>query len=252
MEGKKMEESKAIYERILAKGPSQETTHIILSKMKEEGLHARVIQECIRALAINSDHIRIRRLLAETYLESGLLSQAETELEGVAVQLDHLSSTYKRLGEVYNRQGRVEEAHKVLNVYLVHQPKDQEALDLRDSLERMKEDRLTEQIPVSEEIVEAVEEDQEALQDLATPKLAEIYFDQGLIHEAVETYEKVLVQNPEDNVSRERLEALKEMLIEEKAEEDRARVKEKKEVMITMLEGWLTNLRNRSKPPVTY
>jgi tetratricopeptide (TPR) repeat protein len=204
------------------------------------------------------DHIRIRRLLAETYLESGRLSQAESELEEIAVQLDHLSSTYKLLGEVYNRQGRVEEALKVLNVYLAHQPEDREARDLRDGLERLKEDKVTEQIPVSEDTVkavgeeiEALGEDQEAFPDLATPKLAEIYFDQGLIHEAVETYEKVLVQNPEDNVSRERLETLKEMLVEEKAEEERARIREKKEVMIAMLEGWLANLQNRGKSPVT-
>ena len=102
-----MEESGAIYERILAQGPSKETIHIILSKMKEEGLLARVIQECIRALATHPDDIKIRLLLAETYLELGLLSQAEREFEGVAVQLDPFSSVYKRLGEIYGRQERV-------------------------------------------------------------------------------------------------------------------------------------------------
>jgi tetratricopeptide (TPR) repeat protein len=245
-----MEESWRIYETILAQGPSRETILIILSRMKKEGLLAKVIQESIRALATHPEDIQIRRLLAETYLESGLLSQAEREFEGAALQLDAFSSIYKRLGEIYGRQGREDEALRALNVYLAHEPEDEEAMERRDSLERIRTDKALEQ--VSEETLDSTEEIEETSPEIATPKLAEIYFAQGLIQEAAETYEKVVNQNPSDGASIDRLAELKEMLSAEKAVDDRRRLRVKKEELIGVLEEWLTRLQKRLSPPVTH
>ncbi|MFH0845320.1 MAG: tetratricopeptide repeat protein [Pseudomonadota bacterium] len=234
-----------LYSEIMSKGPSPGTIYFLLSKLKGEGPLSKIIQECIRALALYPDDISIRRLLAESYYESGLLSQAETELRKVIEQIDDLIPAYRQLTDVYARQGRAEEATQVLGVYLAHRPEDQEALEVMKGFRPEKEIAETvpsmdmaEEIPPMEEVVEEVPE-------IATPRLAEIYFDQGLLKEAIETYEKVLQRSPEESI-RMRLEELSAMMAEEKAavvDPDRKR----KERMIAILEGWLDNIRAGSK-----
>jgi len=234
-----------LYSEIMSKGPSPGTIYLLLSKLKGEGPLSKIIQACIRALALYPDDISIRRLLAESYYESGLLSQAETELRKVIEQIDDLIPAYRQLTDVYARQGRTEEATQVLGVYLAHRPEDQEALEVMKGFRIEKEIAETVpsmdvagEIPPMEEVVDEVPE-------IATPRLAEIYFDQGLLKEAIETYEKVLQRSPEESI-RMRLEELMDMMAEEKAavvDPDRKR----KERMIAILEGWLDNIRAGSK-----
>lgn len=242
---------------IMAKGPSPATIYIILSRLKEEGQWKRVIQECIKALAVTPDDIPIRRLLAEAYLGSGLLSQAETELKKVTLKIDDLIPAYRLLTEVYARQGRAEEASQAMKIYLAHRPEDGSAQEILKGLITEKEPvkpiptmEMEEEIlpeagepaPSMEMEEELLPEGGEEVPEIATPRLAEIYFDQGLLKEAIETYEKVLQRNPEDGHAGMRLEELRAMMAEEEAavmDPERKR----KERMIAALEGWLDNIR---------
>jgi len=80
--------------------------------------------------------------------------------------------------------------------------------------------------------------------DLATPTIAEIYFDQGQLKAAVSVYEKVVAGNPKDEKSLGRLKELKSLV---SFEESRA-VQEKgalrtKERMMEILERWLPRIK---------
>ena len=81
--------------------------------------------------------------------------------------------------------------------------------------------------------------------DVATPTLAEIFYSQGQIHEAISTYEKILLNNPGDKASIKRLVELKASITEEAepqlSDDDNTRAKEEK--MIAVLEGWLANIQ---------
>lgn len=247
-------------DQILADGPSSGTLIVVLSKLKEDGQFKRVIQECIKALRGHPNDIRIRQLLAESYLEMGWLSQAEAEMERVTRQLDHLISAYRLKAEIYYRGRRAAEASEALRLYLAHRPDDGEALALLERLkppEKIPVDKpfpMVEETPtpireVTEEVLEAAE--LKALPEIATPTLAEVYFSQGQLQEAINTYEKVVAQNPESEPLLHRLGELKAMssppasLVTE--DDASLRVRENKEKLITHLEKWRAQIRSMSQ-----
>jgi tetratricopeptide (TPR) repeat protein len=246
-----MENTDELYVRILADGPSPKTLFHLLSRLKREGQLRRVIQESLKALNANPNDIHIRRLLAETYFEAGLVSQAEAELEKVSALIGDLTDTYKLQAQIYMKQKRRQEATRSLELYLAHRPDDQEALDFLNTLTPEQETPVQElQSPMEE--IPAEPEEQEIVQEvpaaeveppeIATPTLAQIYFEQGQIEEAINTYEMIIAQDPEDESSKRRLEELQTMIAEEKGLEQ---VRQKKEKMIAILESWLANIRDQ-------
>ena len=245
--------------RILTHGPSQNTIFLVLTEMTKEGRFSEVIQECLKALSVYPDDIRLRNLLAESYLEAGFISLAEAELSRVTAELEPLTSAYKLQARIYIQQGKVEESSVSLKRYLALNPDDEEAIDLFVkilSAEAVPEPEVkpfdggAKKQPEEEEFGEdetkaAAAEEEEEIVDLATPTLAELYFSQGQIQEAIETYEKVLLNNPDDKRSEQRLNELRTPHDKETepqpSEEDAARAK--KEKAIEILEGWLSRVQ---------
>ena len=240
-----------LYSRIISNGPSPGTLSLVLSKLKEEGRLKRVIQECLKALNVYENDIHIRQLLADAYFEAGQISQAESEMEKVTAQIGELMSAYKLKAEIYRKQRREEEAIEALKLYLAHRPDDEEALHLLDTLMPAEEVPVPEPQPAIEEEPETPEA--EGIPEIATPTLAEIYFDQGQIQEAINTYERVVEQNPGDRRPLQRLEELKNMMGGEKTSEDERvdRARQKKKKMIAILDAWLANIRQQSKSPLS-
>jgi tetratricopeptide (TPR) repeat protein len=210
-----------------------------------------VIQESLKALNAYPNDIHIRRLLAETYFEAGLVSQAEAELERVSALIGDFTDTYKLQAQIYMKQKRQQEATRSLELYLAHRPDDQDALDFLKTLTPEQETPVQDLQPPVEEIP-AEPEEQEIVQgvpaaeveppEIATPTLAQIYFEQGQIEEAINTYEMIIAQDPEDESSKRRLEELQTMIAEEKTLKQ---VRQKKEKMIAILESWLANIRDQ-------
>lgn len=245
-----------LYTQILADGPSPKTLFHLLSRLKKEGQLRRVIQESLKALNAYPNDIYIRRLLAESYFEAGLISQAEAELEKVSALIGDLTDTYKLQAQIYMKQNRKREAARSLELYVAHRPNDQEALDFLSTLTPEEEAPVEEVQPPVEEIPAEAEEQliveeappaEEEPPEIATPTLAEIYFEQGQIEEAIDTYQIIVAQDPEDESSKERLEELRTMIAEETAVEEKQldEVRQKKEKMIAILESWLANIREQ-------
>jgi tetratricopeptide (TPR) repeat protein len=248
-----METSVSLFEGILAGSPSPGTLFIILSRMKEEGLFKRVIQECIKALGAYPHDIPIRNLLAETYLESGQLPQAESELNRVIALIDDLVFAYRLQTEILVRQNRQSEAIGPLKLYLAHRPDDTDASRLLEALQTP-EEIIDEQEPaMGEEFDYSRPTDDEKLPDIATPTLAEIYYQQGQIQEAIDTYENVISRNPEDLASRERLVELKGFMEKDLLPEDLSKDVEieKKLKIISILEDWLASFQEKSGTGMT-
>ena len=162
--------------------------------------------------------------------------------------------------DIYSHQKRGEEAAKALKVYLAHRPDDEEALRLLETLQPP-EEPPTQPTPAKEEEAVSLEEieeevapplEEEGLPDIATPTLAELYFDQGRLKEAIETYEKIIAQDPDDTQSGQRLDELIALSAQEKSAEvkEQDRVRQNKEKMIVILETWLANIREQSKTEI--
>jgi tetratricopeptide (TPR) repeat protein len=225
--------------------------------MKREGRSSEVIRECLKALSVYPDDIRLRSLLAESYLDVGFIGQAEAELNRISSEIASLVTAYKLQAYIYIRQQRIEEAHEALRRYLAHNPDDPEALDLLDRIKHTKEETVIE--PVEEEqpleyqetpvaVAQPVEEEREEMSELATPTLAEIYYNQGQIQEAIHTYEKVLLDDPNDEASKTRLSELRALVAEqtETPVAGKDSIKTRKEEMIGVLEEWLARIKESS------
>jgi tetratricopeptide (TPR) repeat protein len=226
-------------ERILAGGPSPGTLHVLLSKMLAEGRYNDIIRESLKALRVYPDDIRLRNLLAQAYLETGFIGLAEAELETTAERLSQSALTYKLQAEVCMRQNRPEEASEAVNRFLAIHPNDPDALALRKKLEMEQDNEHAEaaEPPLSGESEPATE--------LATPTLAEIYYNQGRVREAIDTYERVLRQGPGNDKAAERLSELKKEAGYAPASEAPmdARTKDKKEKVMGILENWLDKIK---------
>ena len=232
------------FRQILSHAPSQGTLLLVLKKIKEEGRPNEVIKECLNALSAYPDDIRLRTLLAESYLEAGFIGQAEAELDRVTSDIDDLSSAYRLKAEIYMRQKRDKHAFEALKCYLAHNPDDQEALDLFDSIKPAGEE-LPREAAERPDDVDRTAGEEEIFTELATPTLAEILYDQGQIHYAIRTYEKVLLDKPDDDAIIKRLAELKTLAAEETGsevpEEDKPGTKNAS--MIAVLEAWLARIR---------
>ena len=261
---------------ILDRGPSSETLCLVLAELKSLGHTRKVIQECIRALQNHPEDLALRLILAETYFEEGLLSQAEAEIETATSQMDRYASAYWLQTVIYHAQKRNDEALRSLKTYLALRPQDERALDL------LREIRAhAEALQAQEEIVElavveareppalkeieppafAMEEEtsefgfeEEVLSEIATPTLAEVYVHQGQIQEAISIYERVVAHNPEDQASLKRIQELNAMRAVEPPPAEEAkkipRAKQKKQKTLAILESWLANIRKMSEDTV--
>jgi tetratricopeptide (TPR) repeat protein len=242
-----MGESNELFTQILSSGPSQSTLFLLLTEMKKQGQNDDVIRECVKALNVYPDDYRIRRLLAECYLDAGLIDQSEKELEKVTSHIEHLIPVYKIQAESYARQGKVKEAAEALKKYLYHRPDDKEALSIEDRI------RPEQQKPIpkiSETLGDIAEEDEdtELIAELATPTLAEIYYNQGLIQEAINTYKSILSADPGNEAAGKRI---KELMALAEGEEDTPItgediIRERKKKMLGILEGWLARIQESS------
>jgi tetratricopeptide (TPR) repeat protein len=112
---------------------------LILREMKEEGRFNEVIRQCLKALDVYPEDIRLRSLLGECLLETGFIGQAELELNRVTLEINRVVSAYKLLGKIYLQQRRSDEAAEMLKQYLVHNPTDEEALELLDRVQTLEE-----------------------------------------------------------------------------------------------------------------
>ena len=226
-----MDNPNTFLEDILDSSPSPGTLFLVLSRLKEEGDLERVIKECRRALEIYPEDLYLRRLLAETYFDSGMIPQAGEEIKKVIQGVDELISSYSLQTEILIHQEREKEAIESLRLFLAHRPDDRDALRLMESLGPLDE---TSEGPGP------------ASPDIATPTLAEIYFDQGQLKRAIETYEKVIAGNPENPSILKRLDELRDMIGQDRADEDRdaERLRQQKIKMISVLEGWLAGIRH--------
>jgi len=214
-----------IYDEIVDKIATPKARLILLEILKGEGKPDRVIKACLKALEFLPDDISIRKLLAETYFEQGSIKLAEIELEKITKQINDLSSIYKLQYELFMKEDRVEEAANSLKLYLAHSGNDQDAAQLLSELSA----------PSKEEA-----------SILSTSTLAEIYYKQGELEEAIKIYKQIVKDFPDDEKSKTRLDELMEIKETEKSEKSKnGIIKEKKLVLIGVLERWLANIEKR-------
>ncbi len=220
-----MNTSNEIYDEIVDKIATPKARIILLEILKKEGKPEKVIQACLKALKSFPDDNGIRKLLAETYFEQRSVELAKEELDKISMQINELTSVYKLQAELFKEENMVEEAINSLKLYLAHHSNDQDAARLLSELSA----------PLKEEV-----------SILPTSTLAEIYFKQGQLEEAITIYTQVVKDFPDDEKYKNRLEELKALTTTVEPEKSHEVIlKEKTVTIIGILERWLTNIEKR-------
>ncbi|RJR47637.1 MAG: hypothetical protein C4576_09255 [Desulfobacteraceae bacterium] len=235
-------------DRVLKQAPSSETLFLLLANRKAEGRLKEVIRECIEALGRYPEDARLRGLLAESCYEDGWLSRAESEIETATAKIEELVHLYKLKGLIYSALNKKEDAVKSLELYLAHKPDDNEAVSLLESMKPAGESPFKYAPEVDTRTQETAPF---SVPEIATPTLAEVYFAQGQIEEAIATYQKVVDRNPDAERSRNRLEELKAMNSaldqEQEVGGEEEPLRSKKEKLIRVLETWREAIEVSSK-----
>ena len=211
-----------IDDEIVEKIATPEARIILLEILKKEGKSEKFIQACLKALESFPDDISIRKLLAETYFKQGSIELAKIEFEKISKQIRELSSVFKLQAELFKEESMDEEAINSLKLYLAHHSDDQDAAHLLSELST----------PPKEET-----------SILPTATIAEIYYKQGELDEAIKIYTQLIKDFPDDENYKNRLEALRAEKKPEYTESSHeATVQEKELKIIETLERWLNNL----------
>lgn len=239
-----------LYGEILDQGPSLTTLHLVLEKMREEKRFSEVVRACNEGLRRYPDDIRLRRMLAECYMEMGFFSLAETEVNLAVEKLEELLPLFKFQAEVFERQGRIKEAGEAARKYAAYFSGNGEAAQLFGRLAQTEEAFPSESDEVPNDQDSPISVPEEIVPEIATHTLAEIYESQGQIQAAIQTYRELIEQNPEDHRARERLERLSAGT--EPGEDLPVHPLERwdgRERMIGVLEGWLARIQeiNRAR-----
>jgi tetratricopeptide (TPR) repeat protein len=211
--------SEGLYTEIIDKIETPSASALLVKLLLKEGKTEIAIEACLKALEIFPDNMTIRRLLAETYLQQGQMELAERELERLADQIGELTSVFKLQAKLFKKEEKLKEAIRALEVYLVHHKDDEEAVQLLSELSSTGK---------GEQDV------------LPTPTLAEIFFKQGAMEEAIKVYQQVVEASPDDEKSKMRLNELKQVTVAEVQEiAGETATKGKKLELIRILENWL-------------
>jgi tetratricopeptide (TPR) repeat protein len=211
--------AEGLYTEIIDKIETPSASALLVKLLLKEGKAEMAIEACLKALEIFPDNMSIRRLLAETYVQQGRMEHAERELKKLADQIGEFTSVFKLQAKLFKKEEKLDEAIRALEVYLVHHKDDEEAIQLLSELSSTGK---------GEQHV------------VPTPTLAEIFFNQGALEEAIKVYQQVVEGNPDDEKSKMRLNKLKQMKVagvQETAGE--TGTKDKTLELIRVLENWL-------------
>jgi tetratricopeptide (TPR) repeat protein len=213
-----------IYDEIIDKIATPKARLLLVETLKKEGKPQTVIQACKKVLEVFPDDISIRRLLAETYFEDESLDLAEIELDKIAQEINKLSYIYKLQSELFRRQNRIDDAVHSLQLYLAHNEQDREAADLLEELSQPEEEPSA----------------------LPTSTLAEVYYKQGELDEAIKVYEQVVASSPDDEKAKNRLDELRGEREAQEGELERLQsARERKLKLLGVLERWLAAVEDR-------
>ena len=183
--------------------------------------------------------------LAEAYRQTGLLDDALEAARLGTKMLPHFSPGFSTMGRILGQMGRIDEAmssyakalsidrqsqsalvglarlhlirserdlaRKILQQAAEFHPGDEKVTDMLNALDLP---RPWAEIKQASQIRESAPRTESTLDDpgapIPTATLAEIYVKQGLLGKAVEIYQDILKQNPDNDTARERMMQLQE------------------------------------------
>ncbi len=177
-----------------------------LFELADQNRLSLAIKICYELLKAGEDP-RIRIILSHLLASSGFTTLSDLELSKAIGQIKEGSLAYLVKGETLLSRDRLEEGRLYLETYLALNPEDHGARERLQGVSALLERDYLDRGLVETPSLQA-EEEELPLEDINTPALAEIYFEQGALEDAIRVYEAYLQKNPGDHTAKKRLEEL--------------------------------------------
>lgn len=218
-----------LYQQMMSKDPSSHVYVYLAEALLEREMYGEAIETCVNGLRLRPHDLRARVILGLSYLRTGELERAESELLKAKEMLEINTVTYRALAELYDEKGDLEQSGRYRQLFeAIHAPETDEAEVVEAELKQVDE--------------EVPEEDTE----VATVTMAELYEEQGHLNKAAEVYRNILETSPETEGVEAKLADLEKRVADAKVGS----------TLLSILESWQSGLQERdtqegSEPPST-
>jgi tetratricopeptide (TPR) repeat protein len=213
-----------VYQQMMSKDPSSQVFVYLAEALWEREMYEEAIETCIKGLRLRPHDLRARVILGLSYLRTGALDSAETELLKAKEMLEINTVIYRNLAELYDKKGDSEQAFHYQKLFEVINPSTVTEVET-EADEPGSASAAREALPEDAEMMDTV-------------TLAELYEQQGHVDKAIEVYRKILETSPETEEVEARLAELEKQIGE--PQEGRT--------LLSVLEAWQSKLRKKAAP----
>ena len=213
-----------VYQQMMSKDPSSQVFVYLAEALWEREMYEEAIETCTNGLRLRPHDLRARVILGLSYLRTGALDSAETELLKAKEMLEINTVIYRNLAELYDKKGDSEQAFHYQKLFEAIHPST--VAGVETEVAEAGAESVTE---------EALPEDPEMMD---TVTLAELYEEQGHVDKAIEVYRKILETSPETEEVETRLAELEKRISEPRAGR----------TLLSALEAWQSKLREKAAP----
>ncbi len=187
-----------VYQQMMSKDPSSHVFVYLAEALWEREMYEEAIEICTNGLRLRPHDLRARVILGLSYLRTGALDSAETELLKAKEMLEINTVIYQNLAELYDKKGDSDLAFHYQKLF--------EAI--HSSAAGGMETAVAEAGP--ESVADEVLPEDAEMMDTIT--LAELYEQQGHVDKAIEVYRKILDTSPETEEVEARLAELEKRI----------------------------------------
>ena len=209
-----------LYQQMMSKDPSSQVYVYLAEALLEREMYSEAIETCVNGLRLRPHDLRARVILGLSFLRTGELERAESELLKAKEMLEINTVTYRALAELYGEKGDLEQADRYRQLFeSIHAPKPTEAEAEVVEIESKSVDE------------EVSEEDTE----VATVTIAELYEEQGHVDKAAEVYRDILQTSPDMEGVEAKLADVEKRIADAKGSSR----------LLSILESWKSGLKDR-------
>lgn len=190
----------------LARDPSSKLFIPLAEEYRRSGMLDEAIQVLSDCLKANPNYMTARVSLGKMLLEKGNILEAQIEFEKVVQAVPDNLFAHRKLAEIYQKIGDMENLLKEYKIIISLSPKDKDVMKAIDDLEGnpakmtpVVETTHTVEIDKSEDATK-----KSLIEELATETMAEIYIKQGLYEKADEIYQQILGSEPGNIIIRQK------------------------------------------------
>jgi tetratricopeptide (TPR) repeat protein len=209
-----------LYQQMMSKDPSSQVFVYLAEALWEHEMYKEAIETCVNGLRLRPHDLRARVILGMSFLRTGELDRAESELLKAKEMLEINAVTYGALAELCEKKGDSQSAESYWRLFKAIHPTETEAIETEREESESEED---------------AEQIQPEKTEMSTITMARLYEEQGHLKEAAEVYRKIFDASSETEELEDKLADLERRIGE-------GRVKRN---LLSILELWQKDMQDK-------